>query len=104
VFLLINSCFFKKIIVPLGKINMKNLIIIDIDTEREQVVKINKPIDFIMPTTPDEAKKMITDDISCTLEALCTLIHVCEQNNYGNKKDLVNTCIKYLNDLSNQNK
>jgi len=83
---------------------MKNLIIIDIDTEREQVVKINKPTDFVTPTTPDEAKKMIIDDISCTLEALCTLIYVCEQNNYGNKKDLVNTCIKYLNDLSNQNK
>lgn len=83
---------------------MKNLIIIDIDTEREQVVKINKSTDFVMPTTPDEAKKMIIDDISCTLEALCTLINISEQNNYGNKKDLVNTCIKYLNDLSNQNK
>jgi hypothetical protein len=81
---------------------MKNLIIIDIDTEREQIVQINKSADFVLPTTPDEAKKMIINDISCTLEALCTLIKISDANHYANKKELISTCFKYLNDVLNE--
>ena len=93
------------------KINtMKNVILINIDTDREQPLIIGKQEGINPPTTPEEAAVMITQDISCVCEALCTLIHMADQNNYGKKEDLVAASIKYLNDLltpskeNNQNK
>lgn len=78
---------------------MKNTVIIDIDTERGQIVKFNKPSDFTIPNNSEEAKKMIIDDISCTLEGLCSLIRIADNYEYATKKELINTSIKYLNDL-----
>ncbi len=78
---------------------MKNAIYIDIDTDRDQPILIGKPPEIPQPTTPEEAGKMITTDISCVCEALCSLIHMADQNGYAPKKALVETSIKYLNDL-----
>lgn len=78
---------------------MKNSIYIDIDSERDQIVLIGKPPEITQPTTPEEAAKMITLDISCVCEALCTLIHMADQNGYGSKEDLVMASKKYLDDL-----
>ncbi len=78
---------------------MKNALYIDIDTEREQIVLIGKPPEITPPQTPEEAAKMITLDVSCVCEALCTLIHMADQNGYATKEDLVKASMKYLNDL-----
>lgn len=76
---------------------MKNVLIIDVDTERTPAVKFLKDRD--QPQSPEEAKKMVIDDISCACEGLCGLIHIADQNKYGEKKELVTTAIKYLNDM-----
>lgn len=78
---------------------MKNAIYIDIDTEREQKVLIGKPPEITPPTTPEEASAMITLDISCVCEALCSLIHMADQSGYSTKEELVAASIKHLNDL-----
>jgi predicted nucleotidyltransferase len=78
---------------------MKNTVIIDIDTDRSQIVKFNKSTDFVVPNNSEEAKKMIIDDISCTLEGLCSLIKIADKYNYSSKEELINTCIKYLYDI-----
>jgi hypothetical protein len=78
---------------------MKNALYIDIDTERDQKILIGKPPEITPPQTPEEAAKMITLDISCVCEALCTLIHMADQNGYATKEDLVKASMKYLNDL-----
>ncbi len=78
---------------------MKNAIYIDIDTERDQPVLIGKPPEIKQPETPDEASKLVITDISCVCEALCTLIHMADQNGYAAKKDLVEASIKHLNEL-----
>lgn len=78
---------------------MKNTIVIDIDTERKQPIVIGKPATIPKPNNEEEAKKMVLEDISCTCEALCTLIHIAEQNKYSNKEDLIKTSIKYLSDM-----
>ena len=78
---------------------MKNTLFIDLDTDREQKVLIGKPEGFPQPTTPVEAAKMINTDIACICEALCSLIHIADQNGYSKKEEMVSTSIKYLNDL-----
>jgi hypothetical protein len=78
---------------------MKNSIFIDVDTEREQPILIGKPPEITPPATPEEAGVMITTDISCVCEALCTLIHMADQNGYATKENLVNASIKHLNDM-----
>jgi hypothetical protein len=39
---------------------------------------------------------MIVNDIACVCEALCTLIHVAEQNDYAKKDELITESIKQL--------
>ena len=75
---------------------MKNSILIDIDTERDQPILIGKGQENEPPTTRDEAKEMILTDISCLCEALITLIHVADQNEYAHKEDMVNKAIEQL--------
>lgn len=77
---------------------MKNKIQIDVDTDRTPNVMIGHPPEF-NPTTPEEASKMILIDISCVFEALCSLIHLADQNAFASKRDLVNTAIEHLNGL-----
>ena len=78
---------------------MKNIIFIDIDTEREKVVQIGKPTDTPKPTTPEDAKKMILEDIACAIEGLCSLIHIADQNKYEDKAVLVNESVNHLNNM-----
>ena len=78
---------------------MQNSIFISIDTEREQPILIGKPPEIAPPTTPEEAKDMILTDINCVCEALYTMIHTADQNNYGTKKELVDKCIIHLHSM-----
>ncbi len=78
---------------------MKNLIYIDIDTEREQPILIGKGSEITPPETAEEAKAMITNDIACLCEALCSLIHIADQSGYGKKDELVASTIDQLSSL-----
>lgn len=78
---------------------MKNSIFIDVDTERAQPILIGKPPEIKQPENAEEAAKMIINDIGCVCEALCTLIHLADVNEYGNKKDLIDASITILNSM-----
>ena len=78
---------------------MKNLIYIDVDTDREQQIKIGKGPEMIQPQNKDEASSMIKNDIGCVCEALCSLIHVAHESGYGTKEQFVLEAIKQLNTL-----
>lgn len=80
-------------------INMKNLITIDVDTEREQPILIGKGSEVPTPTNRDEARDMIINDIKCVCETLCILINVADQNQYAKKDELVTESIKQLTKL-----
>ena len=82
---------------------MKNILIIDVDTEREQPVMLGKPKDSPQPTNEEEAKTMILNDITCVCEALLGLISMSSANGYSNKERLVNVTISRLNDLLLEN-
>lgn len=78
---------------------MKNIIIIDIDSEREAPITIGKPSDVKKPTTQEEAKSFILTDIACVVETLKLMISIADQNKYGNKKAIVDEAIEHLNEL-----
>lgn len=75
---------------------MKNLIYIDVDTEREQPILIGKGPEIETPTNKEEARDMIINDIRCICETLCILIDVADQNKYALKSELVTESIKQL--------
>ena len=78
---------------------MKNTIFISIDTERDQPIVIGKPPEITPPGTPEEAKEMINIDINCVTEALCRLIDIAHQNNYGELTELVDNAIISLHSM-----
>jgi hypothetical protein len=78
---------------------MKTLIYIDVDTEREKPISISHPDSITLPTTPEESRVMITNDIACVFDVLLELIHIADQSGYGTKKEFATACTKYLNDF-----
>lgn len=82
---------------------MINAIFIDIDTDREKPIIFGKPPDITPPSNKEEAKEMILNDIICLAQSLKTLIIMAQDNEYGNKKDLVIACVNTLNEALIQN-
>lgn len=76
---------------------MKNSILINIDTEREQPVVFGKPPEVPQPQNKEEAGVMILNDIVCVTEALRTLIVMASLNGYGDKTELVDAAVKTIN-------
>lgn len=68
---------------------MKNIIYIDIDSDREQPILIGKGAESPIPQNKEETAKMVQIDINCMAEALVSLIHLADQNAYGEKNELL---------------
>ena len=75
---------------------MKNILIIDIDTERSPVVKLSKTEGSGLPKNPDEAKDVIIKDMACITEALCTLINAADQSNFKTTEESIGDVIMHL--------
>jgi hypothetical protein len=75
---------------------MKNIIIVDIDTERSPIVQIGKPDASQLPTNSEEASEVIQKDMACLCEALSTLIHAAEQSGYKSSSESLKDCITHL--------
>jgi hypothetical protein len=75
---------------------MKNLITIDVDTDREKPIMIGKGTEVTTPTNKEEARDMIINDIKCVCETLCILIDVADKNKYALKGELITESIKQL--------
>lgn len=69
---------------------------VDVDSEREKQVIFNKPSDFIMPSSPDEAKEVIIEDLKTLAHGLGCLIKIAEDSGYGSAETLLNESIELL--------
>lgn len=78
---------------------MKNIIIIDVDTDRKDQILFGKTPEFPDPTNREEAKEMIITDISHVSGALCTLIDIADYNQYASKELLINSVKEQLDQL-----
>lgn len=81
---------------------MKNNIFISIDTERDQPIIIGKPPEVPPPSSSEEAKEMILVDITCVTEALCRLIDIAHQNDYGELTELVDAAIVTIHSMKTE--
>ncbi len=66
---------------------MKNVVIVDIDTDREQAVQIMKPSGGGVPSNAEEAQNMVAMDIRSLTEGLVTLVIGSHLNDYSSKED-----------------
>lgn len=81
---------------------MKNTILIDVDTDREETITFGKSPNFVLPQTREEGAKMILDDIACLAEAVTTLILIAARNGYADKAELVNATVKTVYQALNE--
>lgn len=78
---------------------MKNIIMVDLDTDREQQVKITKPEGMAENLNDAKlAKDMVIADISTLCNGLGTLIQVSGENGFFKSEELASLCVKYLTD------
>lgn len=82
---------------------MKNTIYIEIDTEKDTPIMFGKAPDAVIPKNAKEAGEMVLIDIRCLTEALMSLIYLADQNNYGDKKELLDESILKLQTFSKTN-
>lgn len=75
---------------------MKNIIIVDINTERTPVVQIGKMEGSELPKNKEEAKDIILKDMACITEALCTLINAADQSNIKTIEESMQDVITHL--------
>ena len=75
---------------------MKNVVIFDKDTEREEPLMISKPEGFGQPKNEEEAKKMIIEDISTATEGLLTLTKIAHDSGYMDGAKSSELIIKYF--------
>ncbi len=81
---------------------MKNILIIDVDSERKPNLIIGKPNTIPKPSNREEAQKTILDDIFLLCEALGQHIDTAGHHGYGDKKKLVNDAIFHIMKITNE--
>ena len=77
---------------------MKNVVIFDKDSEREEPLMISKPEGFGQPKNESEAKAMIIEDISTATEGLLTLTKIAHDSGYMDGEKSADLIIKYFTD------
>lgn len=81
---------------------MKNILIIEIDSDRKPNLIIGKPNTIPKPLNKEEAQKTILDDIFLLCEALGQHIDTAGYHGYGDKKKLVNDAIFHIMTITNE--
>ena len=79
---------------------MKNIIIITLDTDSEEPLKIGRPLDIPQPTTPEETRIVVNNDIVLLNEALMYMIKMGSQNGYCDRLEVTNKCLTDLYKLT----
>jgi hypothetical protein len=78
---------------------MKNTLMIDLDTDREDPIRITKPENLLENVNDDDtAKKIVLDDMTTICNALGTLIQLAEDSKYFNSDKAAQMCVDYLKD------
>ena len=75
---------------------MKNVVIFDKDTERDEKLIITKPEGTEQPTSEEEAKAMIISDISTATEGLMTLVKIANDSGYMDEDKSAQMIVDYF--------
>lgn len=74
----------------------KTVLMIDVDSAREQQIMFSKPDFEKEPETREEAYTMVLNDVRCLTFGLATLIGLSHDNGFVDKNELLNQCIEGL--------
>ena len=74
----------------------KNVIYVDVDSERDETVKLGKPKHFIAPTNEDAMKHVLMTDLTTLCEGIVTVAHLIEKEGFHTKEQVLNFVIKHL--------
>ena len=79
---------------------MKNKVLIDIDTDRKDVIRLSKPEEELKDILEDKetTKKMLFDDLTTICNGLGSLIKYGEDSNHLESGKVAELCIKFLED------
>lgn len=76
---------------------MKNIVYIDVDTEREDAVRIGKTPDFKTPEVPSpEDQEVCQNDIMCMAEGIILIAKHMEKAEYQTLEDTISEIIAQL--------
>src|SRR5689334_519127 len=75
---------------------MKNIIIVDVDTDRSPVVQLGKTSAESLPQNKEEAASLVDMDMACLCEALSTLIQAADYSGFKSREESLKTCITHL--------
>ena len=76
---------------------MKNKVLIDMDTERKDVIQLSKPESLAKEVDDSEsARLMVLDDLTTVCNGLGTLIHLADANGYLDTAKSVKMCVQFL--------
>ena len=79
--------------------SFKNIIVVDIDTDRKDAtVMMGKPPEFKKDLTKEEFAQEIINDMATLCEGVCTLIHLAEKEGIKTSSDSLRDCINHLQD------
>lgn len=79
---------------------MKNLIVVDIDSDRERKVKFSKLPDVQLPSSSEEAHQMIINDIATLAHGINELISIATQDNPQEREKYISAVIKTLTETT----
>lgn len=75
---------------------MKNVVVFDKDTERDEKIIITKPDGTEQPTNEVEAKAMIIEDIATATEGLMTLVRIANDSGYMDADKSAELIVNYF--------
>jgi len=74
----------------------KNILLIDIDSDREEAILFSKPDNTNQPKNKEDGVKTIINDIKTLSHALNLLISFAEINEFAKKDELIDECLKVI--------
>ena len=75
---------------------MKNVVVFDKDSDRDEQLIITKPDGTEQPTSEEAAKQMIVDDISTATEGLMTLVKIANDSGYMDEEKSAAMIVDYF--------
>jgi hypothetical protein len=80
----------------------QNIVIVDVDSEREENVKLMKPEHFVAPSTEEAMKTVLMTDLTTLCEGVVTLANLIEKEGFHTKEKVLNFVVNHLqNEIPN---
>ena len=74
----------------------KNVLYVDVDSEREETVQIGKPKHFIAPLNKNAMEQVLMTDLTTLCEGIVTVAHLIDKEEFHSKDNVIKFVIQHL--------